>query len=78
MRTSDRRLHLVTHAVGDELDRELVRAARVCQSATASSLAEEQADLLDAVVGSIRISISSHQPCGKMELSLLGHLAARE
>jgi hypothetical protein len=57
------------------LQRELTRAERVCQNATNSSLAAEQADLLEAVVGSMRMSISGHQPYAGAEISLLGHLA---
>jgi len=57
------------------LRQELTRAERVCQCATSSSLAAEQADLLEAVVGSMRISISGQLRSAHTEISLLGHLA---
>jgi hypothetical protein len=57
------------------LRRELARAERVCQAAPESSLAAEQVELLEAVVGSMRMSISGRRPCDHTEISLLGHLA---
>jgi hypothetical protein len=55
------------------LDRELLRARRVCAAASragTSGLEAEQADLLEGILEEVE-----HQPCGKMEISLLGHLA---
>ena len=57
------------------LARELTRAERVCRHTGGSSLADEQAELLDAIVGKMRVSINQHQPCAEAEISLLGHLA---
>ena len=65
------------------LEQELTRANRLRRAPAVpgpgeSSLAEEQAELLDAIVGSLRVSISGHNPCADVELSLLGHLARVE
>jgi hypothetical protein len=62
------------------LENELTRASSVCRRTAAprswdSSLAAEQADLLDAIVGGLRASISGHIPRASAEISLLGHLA---
>ena len=65
------------------LDRELTRAARVCRHAAApgtpgSSLAKEQADLLAAIVDSMRAPASGHRLYADTEISLLVHMARSE
>jgi len=59
------------------LEREVARAARICDQTPDSSLGAEQAELLEALLESMHASISRHQPDVNMELSLLGHLAGR-
>lgn len=54
----------------ESLNGALARARRVCERATGSSLADEQADLLGAIVERMR-----HEPCAEAEISLLGRLA---
>jgi hypothetical protein len=58
------------------LRNELLRASRVCQSSAVPGMAQERAELLDAIVRNMQTSISGHRPFGAAEISLLGHLAA--
>ena len=54
------------------MERELIRSERLCaRGGHDSSLAEEQAELLNAVVEGIRL-----HHCGETEILLLGHLAS--
>src|ERR1019366_1069015 len=59
------------------LNGELARAARVCAPPLrgASTLAEEQAELLGAIVERMRLSTLEYEPFPETEISLLGHLA---
>ena len=62
------------------LERELTRANRVwghlaVPGSGHSSLAQEQAELLEAIVVSLRDSTSGRIPCDGAEISLLAHLA---
>ena len=57
------------------LKRELAEAERVLQTPLPSTLAEEQADLLDAIVQRRRISLAGYDPYAEAEVFLLGHLA---
>jgi hypothetical protein len=56
---------------------ELARAARVCAPSlrSASTLAEEQAELLGAIVERMRLPTSEYAPFADTEILLLGHLA---
>jgi len=60
------------------LRRELDRAQQVLNSplppAGWSSLAEEQIELLDAIVERMRTSLDRCDPCAKAEVFLLSHL----
>jgi len=60
----------------ETLKRELARASRVCRRKRSDeSLIEEEAELLEAIVGSIDLSITGYRPRIEAEISLLGHLA---
>lgn len=59
--------------------RELSRAQRVANApvpaAGRSALAEEQAELLDAIAGRMRLSLKQYDPSLETEIFLLGHLS---
>jgi|SRR5579872_3387411 len=61
------------------LKRELARAVSAGESRLArksqSSLVEEQADLLGAIVDSMHLSLQGYEPCAEADIFLLGHLA---
>jgi hypothetical protein len=61
------------------LSRELTLAQRVARTPlppTAwSSLADEQAELLDAIAQRITLSLGKYDPCAEAEIYLLGHLS---
>lgn len=58
---------------------ELARAARISgrqlSRRSQSSLLEEQAELLNAIVDSLHVSIEGYEPCAEADIFLLGHLA---
>jgi hypothetical protein len=56
---------------------ELARASRVCAAPhrSASTLGEEQAELLGAIVERMRLPPSEYEPFAETEIYLLGHLA---
>jgi hypothetical protein len=61
------------------LRRELTRAQRVARTplppAPWSSLADEQAELLDAITKRMSLSLGEYDPCAEAEIYLLGHLS---
>ena len=57
------------------LKREMARAAKICrQDSVSGPQKQEQAELLSAIMDSIRASITGRRPCIDTEISLLGHL----
>jgi hypothetical protein len=58
------------------VQRELARAVQVSGSQLPrTALAEEQKELLSAIIERMNLSLAGYEPCAEAELFLLGHLA---